>query len=154
MTAPTRYAPCAICRGDGCAACDNAGFHRVTPAWFPTQRPSHTPVTAPPGGWRLCIARDGTAATGDGEDRWTFPRWALCLSADGVRPARRYRNGGPVGVVKAVSGKRAPEWMARAVAYVATVGGIAESDAATVAEWYRTHRVGSFGAHSQESCAI
>ena len=147
MTAPTRYAPCAICRGDGCAACDGAGFHLATPGWFPRPKPAPVaPVAAPVGGWRLVIARDGTAATGQAEDRWTFGRWALSLSADGVKPARRYRNGGPVSVVKPVSGKHAPEWMARAVAYVAAVGGVSEGEAATVAEWYRTHRTGSYGA--------
>lgn len=94
--------------------------------------------------YHLVIARDGTAATGSGEDRWTFPRWAVCLSADGRAPLKRWRNGGPVGVVKPVSGKSAPEWQRRAVAYVAAVGGVSESEAVDVVEWYRKHRTGSY----------
>lgn len=147
MTAqPTRYAPCAICRGDGCCACDQAGFYAVGPTWQPPARAVRAPVARPLGGWQLAICRDGTAATGEGDDRWTYPRWALSLSADGKSPARRYRNGGPVGVLRAVSGKRPPEWMSRAVAHVAAVGGVTEEEAATVAAWYRSHRVGRFAA--------
>lgn len=94
--------------------------------------------------YQLVIARDGTAATGSGEDRWTFGRWAVCLSADGKRPVSFYRNGGPRGVVKPVSGKSAPEWQRRAVAYVAAVGGVSESEAVDVVEWFREHRTGSY----------
>lgn len=145
MTAPARYQPCAICRGDGCAACDGAGFHLATPGWFTRPKPAPVaPVAAPASGWQLVIARDGTAATGEADDRWTFGRWALALSADGVKVARRWRNGGPQSVIKPVSGKRPPEWMARAVAYVAAVGGVSEAEAATVADWYRRNRRGEY----------
>lgn len=143
MTAERRYTPCSLCRGDGCPACDGAGFHVAGPAWFRTPAPPKpAPVAAPAGGWLLVVARDGTAATGAGDDRWTFARWALALSADGSRVARRYRNGGPVGVIKPVSGKRPPEWMARAARFVASIGGIPEDRAPEVAEWFRTHRAG------------
>lgn len=145
MTAERRYQPCAYCRGDGCPACDGAGFHAVLAAFFaPPKPPPPAPVAVPVSGWLLTIARDGTAATGAGDDRWTFARWALSLSPDGCKVARRYRNGGPVSIVKPVSGKRPPEWMARAVRYVAAVGGVAEADAAAIADWYRRNRVGEY----------
>lgn len=87
----------------------------------------------------LTIATDGKART----DEWTYTRWALCHSADGVEPAHRFRNGGPVNVTRPVAGKDAPLWMERAVAYVRSMGPMNRTDLAAVADWFRSHRVGT-----------
>jgi hypothetical protein len=134
---------CAICTGNGCAACDYVGTIAPVAAWS-YRRTSSAPV-APVARGLLAICRDGTASNGaTGDDRWTFPRWVLCLSPDGVKPAARFRNGGPRGVHRPVTGKRPPEWMARAAAYARAVGGVSAEEGAAVAEWYRTHRTGAY----------
>lgn len=93
----------------------------------------------------LCIARDGWARF-DGQDgtEWARPRWAICRSSDGKNPAARYRrNGGPVGIVKPVSGKEPPAWMDRAVAHVQRAGGYTLAELADVVEHYRHDRIGA-----------
>ena len=91
------------------------------------------------GRYLLTIATDGKARTGE----WTYTRWALCHSLDGGEPAHRYRNGGPVAVSKPVAGKAPPMWMTRAVCYALSSGPMTRDELATVAEWFRTHRVGT-----------
>lgn len=144
MTAPLTRLPCAICDGEGCAACDGLGHFLHAPRW--TYRPPSAPApTALGATCYLAICRDGTAVSGRGTDEeWRFARWAICESADGKNPARRYRNGGPVGLRRPVAGKSAPEWMNRACRYARAIGGVRREEAATVAEWYRTHRAGEY----------
>lgn len=87
----------------------------------------------------LTIARDGWARF-EGQDytEWTRPRWAVCASVDGKQPWRRYRNGGPVGVVRPVSGSEPPAWMRAAVAHVHAAGGYPLQELEAVVEHYRT----------------
>ena len=88
--------------------------------------------------YTLVIATDGKARTSD----WTYTRWALCPSLDGVNPARHFRNGGPVNCARPVTNKQAPLWMTRAVAFVASAGPMTTRCLAEVCEWFRAHRVG------------
>lgn len=92
----------------------------------------------------LCIARDGWARF-DGQDgtEWARHRWAICRSADGKNPAARYRNGGPVGLTRPVSGSEPPAWMRAAVAHVRCVGGYTLAELEYVVEHYRRDRSGS-----------
>lgn len=143
MTAPLRMT-CACCDGEGCAACDGLGHFYHGPAWA-YRAPAR--ATAPDVGTTclLAICRDGSVVADRGtEDEWRYARWAICESPDGKAPARRYRNGGPVGLLRPVAGKAAPLWMSRAVNYARAVGGVRREEAATIAEWYRTHRTGSY----------
>lgn len=89
--------------------------------------------------YTLVIATDGKART----DEWTYTRWALCHSLDGNEPAHRYRNGGPVNVVKPVTGKEAPLWMHRAVNYVRSMGPMTRAELAEVGAWFQAHRTGT-----------
>lgn len=144
VTAPLRYSPCSACHGDGCPACDGAGF-------FPTATADYTPtilhrpaVLAHAGPLLLCSARDGWATADRGTaSEWRYPRWALCASSDGRVPLRKYRNGGPVGLSKAVAGKVAPLWHTRAIGFVASCGGLPMAALPMVAEWFRSNRVGA-----------
>lgn len=86
----------------------------------------------------LAICRDGYARADDG---FVYPRWALCLSVDGVRPVRRYRNGGPEHVRRTSAMKHPPDWQRRAVEY-ARADGVTAEDAGLVAEWFARHRDG------------
>ena len=99
-------------------------------------RPEPAPDDA---AYYLAIATDGKART----DEWTYTRWALCHSTDKVEPAHRYRNGGPVAVVKPTASKAPPVWMTRAVCYVLSAGPMTRPELAEVAEWFRAHRVGT-----------
>lgn len=114
MTAPLRYQPCGNCRGDGCPACEGAGFFPVGPG-VPAPRKLPTPTASRTGRYLLCIARDGWAKDDAG---FCYPRWCLAASADGKRPAFRYRNGGPEHLVPTTAAKVAPAWMLRLVAEV------------------------------------
>ena len=74
----------------------------------------------------------------------------LCSSADAAepdahqrRPVARYRNNGPIGLHRLVSGKFPPQWMARAVGYVDAVGGLPAAELEYVGAWFQAHRVGT-----------
>lgn len=106
----------------------------------PTERPAREREEVVDHGlYLLTIATDGKART----DEWTYTRWALCHSVDGVEPAHRFRNGGPVNVTRPVAGKDAPLWMDRAVAYVRSMGPMNRTELAAVADWFHAHRVGT-----------
>jgi len=106
----------------------------------PTERPAREREEVVDHGlYLLTIATDGKART----DEWTYTRWALCHSVDGVEPAHRFRNGGPVNVTRPVAGKDAPQWMHRAVAYVRAMGAMNRTELAAVADWFRAHRTGT-----------
>lgn len=94
-----------------------------------------------PGCVYLVILRDGWAKADDG---FVYPRWAICASLDGERPVKRYRNGGPVALLRTTATKVAPDWLHRAVGFARTFGGVPEGKAAEVAEWYRRNRSGAF----------
>ncbi|MBM4394043.1 MAG: hypothetical protein FJ090_23190 [Deltaproteobacteria bacterium] len=104
---------------------------------------SGAPVRAPlrPGCVYLVILRDGWAKADDG---FVYPRWALCSSLDGDRPVRRYRNGGPVALLRTSAMRAAPDWQARAAAFARAFGGVPADLAAEVADWYRHHRDGAY----------
>lgn len=82
------------------------------------------------------IARDGWARADD----FTYPRWALCHSADGVRPAARYKNGGPVHLVRTTAAKDAPAWMRAFVAEVRNLGGLELEELTRMADEWKRHR--------------
>lgn len=110
----------------------------------PSERPAapvatRDPVADDPCAYLLTIATDGKART----DEWTYTRWALCHSSDGVEPAHRYRNGGPVNVARPVAGKDAPLWMHRAVAFVRSMGPMTRAELANVAAWFQANRTGT-----------
>ncbi len=144
MTAgPIAYTPCTGCDGDGCAACDGAGyFAAFEPS--PVVRAPHTAPSLPHAGpMKLTIATDGWAVRNRGtDDEHCDRRWAVCASVDGATPHRRYRNGGPVAVVRPCSGKEPPHWMRRAVSYVDRCGGLPLAVLPYVAQWFREHRAG------------
>lgn len=147
MTAPLRYRPCAVCRGDGCAACDGAGSYPVAEEWLAPPRPTapRAPVLPHAGALYLVSAPDGWASWGDTgrDDRWCRRRWALCPSADGRTPLERWRNGGPKGLGRTSSGERAPAWHDRAARFVRAAGGLPMAALPYVAEWFRSHRIGA-----------
>jgi hypothetical protein len=93
---------------------------------------------------RLVSLRDGYARWSDGREDWSRPRWAICPTIDGTAPLSRYRNGGPRGFGRPVSGKDPPDWHRRAIAYVAFVGGLPVEELEEVCAWYRSHRVGAY----------
>lgn len=136
MSAPLRYQPCAICRGDGCAACDQAGFFPVATATYaPVQRAAV--LQADRGGrFVLAICRDGWAKA----DGFCYPRWALCASNDGKLPAWKYRNGGPEHLVRTTASKHAPDWMAALAAHVAAFGPLPLGELVDLAEAWKRAR--------------
>jgi len=88
---------------------------------------------------RLAVVQDGYTKERDG---FRYPRWTVCPSQDGRAPLERYRNGGPRGLCRPVAGKTAPQWAARAVAYVARVGGLPLGVLPYLVEWFHGHRNG------------
>lgn len=84
-----------------------------------------------------------TRANGSGCGSETWQRWALVPTLADGRPALHWRDGKARHVGPRVSGKQAPAWLRRAAAYVGTVGPLSLLELAAIAEWYRTHRVGS-----------
>ena len=133
---PTRYRPCALCKGDGCAACDQAGFYLVgneAPV-----APKRTTVTGDRNArYLVCIARDGWAKD---EASFLYPRWCVAASVDGKSAAFKYRNGGPEHLVKTTASKLAPDWMRALVAHVAGTGPLPLGDLVDLAESWKKAR--------------
>ena len=133
---PTRYRPCALCKGDGCAGCEGQGFYEVTDPTPVHSRPlARVGRLDPHGSYRVAVAQDGWAKSSDG---WLYRRWVVVASTDGRTSAARYANGGPVALVRSTAAKVAPDWMLAFVASVPAPMPLAELTA--LAEAWKKHR--------------
>lgn len=137
MIPEVRYRPCGCAGNDAeCGTCFGTGSYRVATEYV-------APVKAPKvansydGRFQVAICRDGWAKPADG---FLYPRWVVAHSHDGKLPAARYKNGGPVHLIRSTAMKAAPLWMATFAAYVANEGGLSCDELTRLAPMFRAAR--------------
>lgn len=79
--------------------------------------------------------RDNRSGCGSG----TWQRWALVPTLPDGRPALHWRDGKARHVGPRVSGKAAPAWLHRAMAYCQRVGPMSLHELDAVATWFRAN---------------
>ena len=137
MIPEVRYRPCGCAGNDAeCGTCFGTGSYRVASEYV-------APVKAPKaansydGRYFVAILTDGWAKD---ESGFLYRRWAVCHSHDGLTPAARYKNRGPVALTKTTAAKVAPQWMAALAAYVKGEGGLSLDALTLVAAQFKSAR--------------
>jgi hypothetical protein len=125
---------CACGGAPDCETCFGTGYLRPS---APAGRPARGGA-APSfeGRFLVAICRDGWAKA----DGFVYPRWVVAHSFDGAAPAARFRNGGPVHLVRSSAMRTAPGWMATFRDYVAGEGGLTCEELTRLAPMFRAAR--------------